>query len=527
MIPKTGLDYNYVKAALQRRLWYVVLPFFVISLAIIVYCIKAPKTFRSSALILIQPQEVSTDYVKPAVTSNFQSRISTITDEIMSRSTLKDVIVKHDLYPEIRKSASVHEATEFMRRNINFDFRQSGRNRDRSFTSFEISFECEYATQAREVTAELAQLFIDYNFRLRAELAAGTTKFLDRELERVKAILRQKEEEARQFKQKHTGFLPESMENNYRILGQLQQHLETINTTLQQTEDRKILLQTQLSKLETLQADTLVARGEGEEAQSLDDLRQQLQSLKLRYSKRHPDVIRLKALIAKLETEQQNGPTRKEPDSSGQGTEAQRLAQVQKEGLLDQLGKVGKETRSLREEKEKTTGQIEKYRERIELGPKIEQMFVDLRRDYNQADESYQSLLDKKMQAQLAENLERTQKGEQFKIIDQANLPKKPYKPNIPKILGMGFMLALGCGLGLAFLREYLDPSFWTRNDVESLLDLPVLVSIAHITTARDRRWNMFKRTATVCVLLIMSSTLLYALFVLWKNNPTLLPIPI
>ncbi len=119
------------------------------------------------------------------------------------------------------------------------------------------------------------------------------------------------------------------------------------------------------------------------------------------------------------------------------------------------------------------------------------------------------------------------QKGEQFEIQDPANLPRKPYKPNIRKILGMGFFLALGSGLGLAFLREYVDPAFWTLNDVETQLELPVLVSIPPVTTDKDRRWNMFKRTATVCVLLIMSSTLLFALFLLWKKNPGFLPIPI
>ncbi len=463
--------------------------------------------------------------MQPTVTTNVRSRISAITEEIMSRATLKNMIARHDLSPGIRKSASIQDAIEAMRRDITIGFKSSGRKRSKSLTSFEISFEGNRPVQVREVAAELAQLFIDYNYRLREKQAAGTTKFMDREMKRMKEILRQKEQEVIQFKQKYAGFLPENMQNNYRILNQLQQHLDSVNTALQKTEDRKILLQTQLNKLETLQSDAVVSGGEGE--QTLDQMLQKLQRLKLRYSERHPDVMRLKALIAKLETEQQASPKEQEEDPSSQGTAAQRLVQVQKEGLLDELGKVEKEIKSLREDKEKTTSQIEKYRERIEGGPKIEQMFVDLRRDYNQASNSYQSLLNKKLQAQLAENLERTQKGEQFKILDPANLPQEPYKPNIPKILGMGIMLALGLGVGLAFLREYLDPTFWTINDVETQLELPVLVSIPLVTTDKDRRWNMFKRTATVCVLLIMSSTLLFALFILWRNNPTLLPIPL
>jgi capsular polysaccharide biosynthesis protein len=183
------------------------------------------------------------------------------------------------------------------------------------------------------------------------------------------------------------------------------------------------------------------------------------------------------------------------------------------------------ELNSLRNEKQKTTTQVKEYQQRIESGPQIEAMFVDLRRDYERASENYQSLLQKKLEAELAENLERTQKGEQFKILDRANLPQKPEKPNIPRILAMGIMLALGSGLGLAFVREYLDPAFWSRKEVESMLNIPVLVSIPIITTERDRRWKKIKLATSICVLLVMSSTLLFALFMLWKKNPTLLPI--
>ena len=64
---------------------------------------------------------------------------------------------------------------------------------------------------------------------------------------------------------------------------------------------------------------------------------------------------------------------------------------------------------------------------------------------------AYASLLKKSQEAQQAENLERRQKGEQFKVIDPARIPEKPYRPDIPKILLIG--LCSGglqrCGGGL------------------------------------------------------------------------------
>jgi hypothetical protein len=94
-------------------------------------------------------------------------------------------------------------------------------------------------------------------------------------------------------------------------------------------------------------------------------------------------------------------------------------------------------------------------------------------------------------------------------------------------MLTMVMMLALGSGFGLAFLLEYLDPTFWSRKDLEAVLELPVLVSVPVIQTDKERRWNKLKLAATICFLLVMSSTLLYAMYVLWKKVPGLLPIPL
>jgi uncharacterized protein involved in exopolysaccharide biosynthesis len=344
----------------------------------------------------------------------------------------------------------------------------------------------------------------------------------------MKEELRQKEEAVRQFKEKYFGFLPEQMQNNYNILTRLQQHLDSLNENIQRTEDRKILQQSQRNRLEDMRS--LQGSGANKRPLTLEEMRQQLQALHARYSDKHPDVVRLKTTIAKMENEQDVSTSETISEDSAISTpsnQSQRLLSVQKDDTLIELRLIDAELNSLHKEKEKTTAQIKEYQQRIESGPKTESMFVDLRRDYERASENYQSLLQKKLEAELAENLERTQKGEQFKILDNANLPQKPDKPDIPKILAMALVMALGSGFGLALLREYLDPTFWSRKEVESILELPVLVSIPIVTTEREQRWKKIKLAVSVCVLLVMTSTLLFALFILWKKNPGFISLPI
>src|SRR5206468_12610598 len=113
-----------------------------------------------------------------------------------------------------------------------------------------------------------------------------------------------------------------------------------------------------------------------------------------------------------------------------------------------------------------------------EKAPAREQELMLLERDYSNLKENYRSLLDKKLNARLSENLEKRQKGEQFRIVDPANLPDTPETPDRLKIMLLA--LAFGCGLGVGGIvaLEYFRPVFRHSDEAESLLQLRVLASI-------------------------------------------------
>ena len=139
------------------------------------------------------------------------------------------------------------------------------------------------------------------------------------------------------------------------------------------------------------------------------------------------------------------------------------------------------EIKRLNEEDRKVKAQIDIYRGRIENTPLREQQMTLITRDYENTKETYQTLLKKSQEAQQAENLERRQKGEQFKVIDPARIPEKPFKPDIPKIVLFGLLLGMGSGFGLAFVREQTDHSFRDAEDLEATLGFKVLTNIPKI----------------------------------------------
>ena len=78
----------------------------------------------------------------------------------------------------------------------------------------------------------------------------------------------------------------------------------------------------------------------------------------------------------------------------------------------------------------------------------------------------------------MSEELERRQKGEQFKVLDSAIIPEKPVKPDVKRVMLIALLAGLGIGCGLAYLREIMDGSFYSTEDLEAFLGAKVLVSI-------------------------------------------------
>jgi uncharacterized protein involved in exopolysaccharide biosynthesis len=139
------------------------------------------------------------------------------------------------------------------------------------------------------------------------------------------------------------------------------------------------------------------------------------------------------------------------------------------------------EMRRLQEEDSRIKARIAGFQARIENTPMRELAMANLARDYQNTRESYETLLKKSQEAQQAENLERRQKGEQFKVIDPARIPEKPMQGMVLKILLFGFLAGMGSGLGLAFLREQMDHSFRDAGDLEATMEYRVLANIPKI----------------------------------------------
>jgi len=173
---------------------------------------------------------------------------------------------------------------------------------------------------------------------------------------------------------------------------------------------------------------------------------------------------------------------------------------------------------NLREELGEISARMRQLQQRIENIPKREQELMSLRRDYETIKETYDSLMERKINAGIAENLETRQKSERFRILDPANYPQKPVKPNRLKILALGLMLGLGLGAGLALLREQTDDTFHSADEVKALFEIPVLGNIPVLTTPEQIRRKKMQRWKLAAIFLGSFSIMLVGIHIYIKH---------
>jgi polysaccharide chain length determinant protein (PEP-CTERM system associated) len=476
----------------RRRKWWFIIPFLVTILGGLAFVLLAPKVYQAETLILVQPQSVPQDIVTPIVSTGVEDRLRTITQQVTSRTNLEGIIKHYALYSNSRDQLLMEQKVALLRKDITIEVNQTGRSRGSGTNAFTIRFEGKDPNKVMEVTNALASNFISENLSIRENQATGTSTFLANELTTMQQRLAEKEEALKKYREKYMGGLPEQLQTNLSILERLQGQLAQYGENLRDAENRKIAIQKQIADA-TKPPSSAGESGLPETVSGPDQLaalRNQLASLEARYTPNHPDIIRLKETIAKLEAQQNEEPAEASPRRVS--PETRRMIQTLNRQLVD----VELEIKGLKGEIVKTQNQIKWYQKKVEQTPEREQELLSLNRDYENIKGLYNSLLSKKLEAEIAVSMEKKQKGERFKVIDAAKLPQRPIKPDVRKLLLMTLVLALGLGGGLGYLVEMMDTSYKSPEEVEKELNLPILVSMPIRYTNKELRHMRIRRVA-------------------------------
>lgn len=465
-----------------RRRWVLIMAFTIVG-APLAYGVSKflPPKYTSQTLVLVERPAVSPNVVAPVDTTSIGERLASMRPQILSRTRLEPIIRQFGIYAQDSDRVSMDALVERLQKAIEvnpvapMDGTGGG-----NLPGFFINVTLSDPRTAQQVCTALTSMFIEENLRNSAQHSEVTTQFLTQQLDEAKKNLDEQDQRLAAFESKYLGTTPDDAQMNLNILMGLTSQLDAATESLARAQQDKSFKESELAQQIAAWQGAQTGRNPQTLEEQLAALQTKLTDLEARYTDNYPDVIKTKNDIALLQkkiaisNEQQESNKTENAESPG---EPAQIRQLRKEIII-----TNQEIADKTKEQEKIKAEIKVYQARVQSTPGIEEQYKELTRGYQMAVDSYNGLLKKRDDAEMAKALQQQQAGEQFRVLDAANLPTTPSFPKRPLFALGGLAGGLGLGIGLALLLEMQDSSMHSERDVEIALRLPVLALVPNIT---------------------------------------------
>ncbi len=526
---------------LKRRKWLIILPILTLTVAVGYVVYKLPSMYESTSLLTLKPPTISPMVVQSLSEEDLSQRLQTISQEVLSRSSLEPMVLKYKLYEAERNAGTPMEfIIEQMGRNIKVELEQTD---GQKVAAFRVLYRDRSPEAARNVTAELASKFVNAQVLSATQRAETTREFIETQVNLAKTSLDNLEKQRLEIMMQNVETLPESEQGLVAQLQGLRQREQTIAKERETLITLKGRLQDSIRALNS-QARLIEDFGEKEtqsvvtQASRIEDtpayaqlinkraeLTARLEKLKAQYREKHPEVVDTKIQIDKVneEIEALGKNTQKRVQEANQA--GSRRAELQKQNLLierqkaeSEIAQVEQQMQFKDQEIQQNAGQIAILESKINSIPNVKVALESVNTQYQSAKQTYDDFLKKKNSAELMVGVESNAQGETIRVQDHANLPSAPANASKkPLLVALGAGIGLGLGLFLAGLFEI--PRLFTIQsiqDAKHYTGLPVLASVppllSHNEIAWQKRAHYFKVLAGIAIAVGVIPLLIMAL---------------
>jgi len=485
-----------------------------ISLTSVVVAAVLPNQYETYVTILVEPQTISMELVEAQMAgTDLNQRLHLMTMQILSRPRLSRIIDDLGLYADESKEMTREEVIELMRRRIvvvpvlpelEVDLAS---NRDLEINTFRLIFRDDSPARAAAVANRLANDFIEEHIRERVQISTDTSEFIEAELARLAVQIQDVEARIAQVKAENPGRLPEDLISNQRLYERLIENLRRAQQQVAEAESDEAFYRQQA-----------MISPDYENRDANPERRLEMLELQLaeHYSRgftgKHPDVVALKGEIQevkkKLERDSTAEAANERPRSaSQQGADAEmRRSALRAAAARADIGRLQQD--------------VDEALDRLAQTPRVAERLGALERDYEHLFKSFQDYSNKRLEASVAANAERRQKGEKLRVLESAVPPVDPSSPDRLLIIVLGALVGMALGGGSAILLEVADSSFHGGRDLQTAFRLPVLAQIPGITLESDRVAQRRRRAiTTVAAAGIVGVVLLGAAAGYWAVN--------
>ena len=448
---------NHLPRILWERRYYVLGCFLAMLLAGTIAAFALPRTYRSTATLLVQSQDLPTSLVESPTTGAVEQRVARIREQVLSRGDLIQLIEQNDLYSDERRSQPLSKVIEKMRSATNLsalsgDIGQQSGNQT-STVAITMTFDYPDPNKAQAVLQSFVTKFLSMDSEDVEDQATLSVRFLQDQANKLQSQITELEGQLTSLKSKNGAALASSGAAPMIDTGSFSAQITSL-----QNENRQLIVQ---------------SRDPGKREDALGAAEAALVALQSRYNDTHPDVIAAKDRVNALRAVSQRTP------AAGSAIQEQIAANNQAiHQLMDQRDAMVARANSA------TAGQAR--------APAVMEQAMQLENRTNTLRSQYQQVSENLLKAQNSSRMATEQRAERLSLVEPASLPDQPFSPNRLKLFGGGAAAGLALGLFLALALEILARPVRSPRQIEQL-GLPIIGVVPLIRTgARPKGLTRF-----------------------------------
>ncbi len=516
------LDLSDIWAILKKRKLLLFLPFLTVLITVMGFSFLITPVYESSTTILLGKSQLlsrSIESILPGepgyLPGQTEQRLATIRSQILSSGFLIRLIqdLKLDQQQAIQNAAqsavrdfpgySVEEIKyilliDRLRRNIYVRFR--GEN------LVEIVSRSNSPQRAAEMAKTLANIFIEENLRYELIGVREALEFSDEQLTIYKRKLDESEEKLKNFKQQAIRLNINEVSTNSANIREIASEADAtrieLNSLRQQRSQLKQTLEmaglSQYFKYSSSRLETLKTR--------LSNLISDYTTLLTKYSWRDARVMSLtnqtKSILDEIQKQIETDLNSIEPTSD------RNLINNLNEYLFSAYKEI-----FLQKKQEVLNNVVENLKRILSKQPDYEMTLANLEKEVESNRKLYDAFVQQAQGSQISQQVQQKEAESKYRVLEPANAPLKPVKPNRPRVTIFGIALGLAVGLGSVIMAEILDHSFRKVEEAEEYLQLKVVGTIPRIESAAVSATSSKTKLITTTALVVLSLTLVFLIF--------------
>lgn len=527
----------------KRCRYYIVVTWLLVSLVSVIVAYNLPKTYRSTATILIEAPIIPTKLFESTVSQYADELIQSIYQRVMTTDNVFSIIDSSDLYDDFKSGVTKYELADLFKGNTEVKLTTSTltpkANSAMAEIAFDISFSDSDATQAKEIASKLAALFIEQNEKARTQRAIKAASFLMEESNKLNRELQEIDRKIATYKEQNNFTLPEQVQGNLAAIDRAESELRDTDSQIRSTKERIAFLAVELARAQQELPVRLDDKSSQSGADSLSLLRAKYLQFSSIYSSTHPSVVRLKREIKALDPSFEGQPFEEDvikqmaeakrelklleetyagnhPDIAKHRKQIARLEQQLRKtpsgsqqrqmaaamnttnlaylGVEAQYKSSQSELQSLMQKQNYLKEKLEKMQDILLQAPQVEIGYTNLIRERDNTIKKYTQLKEKLLDAKLVQTMEEQEQGQTLTVIEEPTVPLYPEKAIRTKVAVGGLFVGIIAGFGVAFLVEFMEPGIRGYRAIRQVTGLMPLLVVPYIESPSEFEERLAKQ---------------------------------